>query len=190
MKGKIIRCEWAKSELEQKYHDKVWGIPVHDDKELFKMLLLEGMQAGLSWSLILKRMDTLCEAFDDFDPEKLIKYDQKKVETLLLNEGIIRNRLKVNSAITNAHAYFKLCEEFKTLDNYLWSFINNKPIVNSWKRGNQIPANTPVSDMISKDMKKRGFKFVGTTIIYAFMQAVGMVNDHLVSCSFYKTRKK
>ncbi|PWJ52389.1 DNA-3-methyladenine glycosylase I [Faecalicatena contorta] len=185
--NEIKRCDWAvKSELEQEYHDKVWGIPVHDDRKLFKMLILEGKQAGLSWSTILKKMDTLCEAFDDFDPAILITYDDAKIESLLQNNGIIKNRLKVNAVVNNAKAYFKLCEEFGSLDNYVWKFVDNKPIVNAWTKIEDVPANTSISDVISKDLKKRGFKFVGTTIIYSFMQAVGMVNDHLVSCAFYK----
>lgn len=185
--NEIKRCDWAvKSELEQEYHDKVWGVPVHDDRKLFKMLILEGKQAGLSWSTILKKMDTLCEAFDDFDPGILITYDDAKIESLLQNSGIIKNRLKVNAVVNNAKAYFRLCEEFGSLDNYLWKFVDNKPIVNGWTRIEDIPANTPLSDAISRDLKKRGFKFVGTTIIYSFMQAVGMVNDHLVSCTFYR----
>lgn len=182
----IKRCDWAvKSKLEQDYHDKEWGIPVHDDKKLFKLLILEGKQAGLSWSTILTKMNTLCEAFDDFDPEILAAYNEAKVEMLLQNDGIIRNRQKVNAAINNAKAYFKLLEEFGSLDNYLWAFVDNKPIINSWNRIEEVPSNSPVSDSISKDLKKRGFKFVGTTTIYAFMQSIGMVNDHLVSCAFY-----
>ncbi len=185
--NEIKRCDWAvKSELEQEYHDKVWGIPVHDDRKLFKMLILEGKQAGLSWSTILKKMDTLCEAFDDFDPAILVTYDDAKIESLLQNNGVIKNKLKVNAVVNNAKAYFKLCEEFGSLDNYLWKFVDNKPIVNAWTKIEDVPANTSISDAISKDLKKRGFKFVGTTIIYSFMQAVGMVNDHLVSCAFYK----
>ncbi|WP_033165591.1 DNA-3-methyladenine glycosylase I [Clostridium sp. KNHs205] len=182
----IKRCDWAvKSKLEQDYHDKEWGIPVHDDKKLFKLLILEGKQAGLSWSTILTKMNTLCEAFDDFDPEILAAYKEAKVEMLLQNDGIIRNRQKVNAAINNAKAYFKLLEEFGSLDNYLWAFVDNKPIINSWNRIEEVPSSSPVSDSISKDLKKRGFKFVGTTTIYAFMQSIGMVNDHLVSCAFY-----
>lgn len=185
--NEIKRCDWAvKSKLEQEYHDKVWGIPEHDDRKLFKMLIFEGKQAGLSWSTILKKMDTLCEAFDDFDPEVLVTYDDTKIESLLQNDGVIKNRLKVNAVVNNAKAYFKLCEEFGSLDNYLWKFVDNKPIINAWTKIEDVPANTPLSDAISKDLKKRGFKFVGTTIIYSFMQAVGMVNDHLVSCAFYK----
>ena len=184
--SEVRRCDWAvKTEIEREYHDKVWGVPCHDDKELFKMLILEGQQAGLSWVTILKKMDALCEAYDNFDPEILIAYDEKKVETLLQNAGIIRNRLKINAAINNAHRYFEICAEFGSLDHYLWSFIDHQPIINRWEHSGEIPASTPISDKISKDMKKRGFKFIGSTIIYAFMQATGMVNDHLVSCYFY-----
>jgi len=184
--SELKRCDWAlKNKLEQDYHDHEWGIPVHDDKKLFKMLILEGKQAGLSWSTILSKMDTLCEAFDDFDPRILVSYDDTKIEALLHNSGIIKNRLKVNATISNAKAYFKLCENFGSLDNYLWSFVNHQPIINKWTRIEDVPSSTPLSDAISKDLKKRGFKFVGTTTIYAFMQAVGMVNDHLITCAFY-----
>lgn len=180
-----IRCDWAKkNDLERSYHDAHWGKPVHDDKVLFKMLILEGQQAGLSWSTILSKWETLCAAFDDFDPAILKDYDDKKIEALLKNEGIIRNRLKVNAAITNAKAYYKLCEEFGSLDKYLWGFVGNKQIVNSWSKIEEVPASTELSDTISKDLKKRGFKFVGSTTIYAYMQAVGLVNDHLLSCAF------
>ncbi|TWH57211.1 DNA-3-methyladenine glycosylase I [Desulfitobacterium sp. LBE] len=186
-RNELNRCDWAvKSKLEQEYHDQEWGVPVHDDKKLFKMLILEGKQAGLSWATILAKMATLCAAFDDFDPAILVTYDQAKVEELLQNNGIIKNRQKVNAAISNAKAYFTICEQFGSLDNYLWSFVDHKPIVNSWLTLEQVPSSTSVSDAISKDLKKHGFKFVGTTTIYAFMQGVGMVNDHLVSCSFYE----
>ena len=188
MSEEIIRCGWAtRSELEQTYHDNIWGVPVHDDKQLFKMLILEGKQAGLSWSTILKKMDTLCEAFDDFDPAKLIHYDDAKIAALMQNNGVIKNRLKINAAITNAKAYFDLCKEMGSLDHYLWSFVKHQPIINTFERLEQIPASTPLSDTISKDLKKRGFKFVGSTIIYAFMQATGMVNDHLTCCAFRNT---
>ena len=185
MNKKIKRCDWANNNLlEQEYHDTKWGIPVFDDKELFKVLCLEGMQAGLSWSTILKKVESICEAFDDFDPEILVNYDDKKEEELLQNEGIIRNRLKVKSVAINAKAYFQVCEEFGSFSNYLWGFINNTPIVNKWESVREVPAKTELSDKISKDLKKRGFKFVGSTIVYAFMQAVGMVNDHLMDCDF------
>lgn len=181
----VKRCDWAlKSKLEQEHHDKEWGIPVHDERKLFKMLILEGKQAGLSWATILAKMETLCVAFDDFDPAVLITYDDAKVVELLHNDGIIKNRQKVNAVISNAKAYFKLCEEYGSLDKYLWSFVDYQPIVNSWTKIGDVPSSTPVSDAISKDLKKRGFKFVGTTTIYAFMQAVGMVNDHLTYCAF------
>lgn len=184
----IRRCDWAvKSRLEQEYHDKEWGIPVHDDKKLFKMLILEGKQAGLSWATILKKMDTLCEAFDDFDPAVLVTYDAAKIESLLQNDGIIRNRQKVNAVVSNAKAYFQLCAEVGSFEHYLWSFIDHKPIINSWTRIEEVPSSSLVSDAISRDLKKRGFKFVGTTTVYAFMQAAGMVNDHLTTCSFYKS---
>ena len=185
MEKKIKRCAWANNnKLEQEYHDEKWGIPVFEDKELFKMLCLEGMQAGLSWVTVLNKMQGLCEAYDDFDPEIVINYDEKKEEELLQNEGIIRNRLKVKSVAINAKAYFKVCEEFDSFSNYLWGFVNHKPIINSWKSIEEVPAKTELSDRISKDLKKRGFKFVGSTIVYAFMQAVGMVNDHLLDCDF------
>lgn len=184
--SEIKRCKWAeKTEIEKEYHDNKWGIPLHDERELFKMLILEGMQAGLSWVTILRKMDSFCEAFDNFDPAIIITYDEAKIEELMQNSGIIRNRRKIESTISNAKAYFKLCEEFGSLDNYLWSFINYKPILNSWVKHEDVPPNTALSDKISKDLKKRGFNFVGSTIIYAFMQSIGMVNDHLTSCHFY-----
>lgn len=186
MEDNIIRCPWAqRSKLEQEYHDKHWGVPVHDDRTLFKMLILEGKQAGLSWSTILAKMDTLCEAFDDFDPAILITYDDAKLEELLQCEGIIRNRQKVAAVVNNAKAYFGLCEEWGSLDRYLWYYVNNQPIINAWATIAEVPASTPISDAISKDLKKRGFKFVGSTTIYALMQSIGMVNDHLTSCAFY-----
>ncbi len=185
MDKEIKRCVWGNhSSLEQEYHDKQWGIPVFDDKELFKMLCLEGMQAGLSWFIILKKKEALCEAFDNFIPEIVANYDDEKVETLLNNEKIIRNRLKIRAVIANAKAYFKVCEEFGSFSDYLWGFVNHKPIINSWKLITEVPVNTNLSDKISTDLKKRGFKFVGSTIVYSFMQAVGMVNDHLSDCDF------
>ncbi|NLC96508.1 MAG: DNA-3-methyladenine glycosylase I [Erysipelotrichaceae bacterium] len=185
MNNKIIRCDWAnKSQLEQDYHDKEWGVPVHDDKHLFKMLILEGKQAGLSWLTILKKRDALCVAFDDFDPEIIITYDDKKIAELFQKDGVIKNKLKINAVINNAHAYFKICEKFGSLDNYLWSFVDYKTIVNYWDSIEQVPSNTALSDKISNDLKKYGFKFVGSTIIYSLMQSVGMVNDHLISCNF------
>lgn len=181
----ILRCDWAnKNELDKKYHDEKWGRPVHDDRELFKMLILEGKQAGLSWNTILSKMDTLCEAFDDFNPEVIKDYDSEKIESLLLNKGIIRNKLKVNAVVHNAKMYFKLCEKYGSLDNFLWSYVNNESIINNWENMEEVPTSTELSDRISKDLKKEGFKFVGSTTIYAFMQAIGMVNDHLAYCSF------
>lgn len=185
MTNEIKRCDWAtKSQIEQDYHDREWGIPVHDDHQLFKMLVLEGKQAGLSWSTILAKRDALCEAFDDFNPQTMVTYDDNKIAELIQNSGVIKNKLKVKAAISNAQAYFKICEKFSSLDNYLWSFVNQKPIINSWTSTEQVPASTELSDKISKDLKKYGFKFVGSTTVYAFMQSVGMVNDHLVSCAF------
>ncbi|MDR0881491.1 MAG: DNA-3-methyladenine glycosylase I [Candidatus Adiutrix sp.] len=180
------RCDWANHSLrEQEYHDHQWGVPVHDERELFKMLILEGKQAGLSWSTILLKMETLCAAFDDFDPAVIANYDTRKVERLLQNSGIIRNRLKVNAAIHNAKAYFKLCRSQGSLDRFFWSYVNYQPIVNAWSSMAQVPASTPLSEAISRDLKKFDFKFVGSSIIYAFMQSVGMVNDHLTSCPRY-----
>lgn len=185
-KGKqITRCDWAKTNpLEQDYHDTRWGKPVFDDHELFKMLVLEGMQAGLSWVTVLKKMEAFCKAFDNFIPEVVAAYDEHKEEELMQNEGIIRNRLKIKSAAINAKAYLRVCEEFGSFSDFLWSYVDHKPIINSWRSMEEVPAKTELSDKISKDLKKRGFKFVGSTIVYAFMQAVGMVNDHLLDCDF------
>ncbi|WP_428898202.1 DNA-3-methyladenine glycosylase I [Parelusimicrobium proximum] len=184
-KKQIKRCAWAEThELNQVYHDNVWGVPVHDDRELFERLCLEGMQAGLSWLTILKKQNAMRLAFDNFDPAKVIKYTDKKVNELMQNEGIIRNRLKIQSVTKNAKAYYKVCELYGSLDNFFWRYVNHKPIDNKLKTKNDIPASTPLSDTISKDMKKLGFTFVGSTIIYAFMQSVGMVNDHTQDCSF------
>lgn len=181
----IIRCDWAnKTQMEKDYHDNHWGKPLHDDRELFKMLILEGKQAGLSWAVILSKMNSLCRAFDDFDPEKMILYDDKKVEALIKDDGVIKNRLKISAAIHNAKMYFNLREKYGSLDAFLWNRINHTPIVNQWETIDQVPATTPLSDEISKELKKEGFKFVGSTTIYAFMQAIGMVNDHLLTCRF------
>jgi DNA-3-methyladenine glycosylase I len=185
MTDKILRCPWAEADpLSQRYHDTVWGKPCHDEHQLFKMLILEGKQAGLSWYSILKKMDTLCAAFDDFDPHMLIKYDETKIGQLLQNPGIIRNRLKVNAAVSNARAYFKLCELYGSLDSYLWNYTDGNPIVGNWETQEQMPAMSPLSDEISRDLKKLGFKFIGSTIIYSYLQAVGIVNDHLKTCAF------
>ena len=180
------RCTWPSNELAIAYHDTEWGVPQHDDRKLFEFLILEGAQAGLSWDTILRKRENYREAFDGFDVNKVARYTDKKIEKLLQNEGIIRNRLKVASAVSNAQAFLKVQKEFGSFDKYIWSFIDGKPIVNKWKQTGQVPATSKESDMISKELKKRGFNFVGTTIIYAHMQATGMVNDHLVSCFRYK----
>lgn len=180
------RCGWAQSELERAYHDEEWGRPQHDDPKLFELLILEGMQAGLSWSLILKRRESMREAFDAFDAHKIAAYDDAKKAELLQNPGIIRNRLKVDALVTNARAFLAAQEEFGSFDAYLWSFVDGVPIQNHWQAAEEIPPTSEVSDAMSKAMKKRGFKFVGSTICYALMQAAGLVNDHLVGCDFYE----
>ena len=183
-----IRCLWVNldNELYVKYHDEEWGIPEHNDKKLFEMLILEGMQAGLSWITVLKKRANFRSALDNFDYKIIVKYNDQKIEELMQNEGIIRNRLKIQSVITNAKAFIKVQEEFGSFDKYIWSFVGNKAIKNSWNKLEDIPPNTDLSDKISKDMKKRGFKFIGTTIIYAFLQAIGVVNDHTIDCFRYK----
>lgn len=168
------------------YHDNEWGRPVHDDIKLFEMLILEGMQAGLSWITILKKRDAFRKAFDGFDPYKVSVYDDEKIQELLTNEKIIRNRLKINAAVSNAKAFIKVVEEFGSFDKFIWGYVNYRPIINQWEKISDMPARTPLSDKISKDLAKRGFKFVGSTIIYSFMQAVGMVNDHTTDCFAYK----
>lgn len=179
----IKRCDWAnRSALETSYHDKEWGRPEFDDRRLFAMLLLEGQQAGLSWTTILKKRENFYKAYDNFDPSLLIHYDHNKIEELLQNPGIIRNRLKIRAVITNAQAYFKVVEQYGTFHDFLWRYVDYKPIQNHRETLADIPARTPLSDTISKDMQKLGFKFVGSTIIYAYMQSIGMVNDHLTSC--------
>lgn len=179
----IVRCDWAnRSELEKNYHDTQWGIPMHDDRALFAMLNLEGQQAGLSWSTILSKMETLYQAYDGFDPEILVTYGEEKFSSLEQADGVIKNRLKIRSVVANAHAYFGVREEFGSLDNYLWGFVDYEPVVNSWESIEQVPAATQLSTALSKDLKRRGFKFLGPVTVYAFMQATGMVNDHLVSC--------
>jgi len=180
------RCGWVPDiEIYQEYHDKEWGDPVHDDRKLFEMLTLEGAQAGLSWLTILKRREGYKKAFDNFNVKKIIKYNKNKIETLLKNEGIIRNKLKVESTITNAKIFIEIQKEFGSFDKYIWGFVDFKPINNKFKSYKEIPATTEISDQISKDLKKRGMKFVGSTIIYAFMQAIGMVDDHEVGCYKY-----
>jgi DNA-3-methyladenine glycosylase I len=169
------------------YHDHEWGVPVHDDRHLFEMLILEGAQAGLSWITILKKRENYRRAFDNFDARKIARYDARKIQKLLTDAGIVRNRLKVNATVQNAKAFLEVQNEFGSFDKYIWQFVDGKPIRNSWKRG-QIPAKTKESDAMSKDLLKRGFKFVGSTICYAFMQAVGMVNDHVVDCFCYRRK--
>lgn len=179
------RCEWAVSEKARAYHDLEWGVPVHDDRVLFEFLILEGAQAGLSWETILKKRENYREAFDGFDPARVATYGGKKVAELLANPGIVRNRLKVASAIRNARAFQAVQDEFGSFDAYLWPFVGGSPRRNAWKSLSGLPARTEESDALSRDLKKRGFNFVGSTICYAFMQAVGMVNDHVVSCFRY-----
>jgi DNA-3-methyladenine glycosylase I len=181
----VIRCAWASNELSILYHDQEWGVPQHDDRVLFEFLILEGAQAGLSWDTILRKRENYRAAFDGFDPAKISKYDRRKTQRLLRDEGIIRNRLKIASAIQNAKAFLAVQKEFDSFDRYIWQFVGGKPRVNAWKSGQRLPASTSESDAVSKDLKKRGFNFVGSTICYAFMQAMGMVNDHAVECFRY-----
>ena len=178
----ITRCGWATTESMIAYHDKEWGVPVHDDLLLFEFLILEGAQAGLSWSTILNKRDNYRKAFDNFDAEKIARYDARKIKKLLADAGIVRNKLKVAAAVQNAKAFLAVQKEFGNFDAYIWSFVNNQPIRNKVRTMKQVPARTPDSDAMSKDLLKRGFKFAGSTICYAFMQAVGMVNDHIVDC--------
>jgi len=180
------RCGWAKNDLSIAYHDAEWGVPLHDDRRLFEFLILEGAQAGLSWDTILRKRENYRAAFDDFDAKKIARYDEKKCAELLLNEGIIRNRLKIASTVQNAKSYLKIKDEFGSFDSYIWSFVDGEPIVNNWKNLAEVPAKISVSDTMSRDLKRRGFNFVGSTIMYAFMQACGLVNDHLVSCFRYE----
>jgi DNA-3-methyladenine glycosylase I len=182
----LVRCPWAQKEINIPYHDEEWGVPVHDDRLLFEFLILEGAQAGLSWDTILQKRARYREVFDNFDVSKIASYDKKKVRALLADPGIIRNRLKIASTISNAQFFLKVQEEFGSFDKYLWQFVGGKPIKNARKLHKQIPAKTKESDAISKDLQKRGLRFVGSTICYAFMQAVGMVNDHLVTCFRYR----
>jgi DNA-3-methyladenine glycosylase I len=181
----LVRCSWARNELSIHYHDEEWGVPVHDERKLFEFLILEGAQAGLSWDTILQKRQNYRMAFDGFDPALVARYDRRRVNSLLKNPGIVRNRLKIAAAIENAKAFRTVQEEFGTFDRYIWQFVGGKPRRNSWRIGAQIPSRSPESDAMSRDLKKRGFKFVGTTICYAFMQAVGMVNDHAVECFRY-----
>jgi DNA-3-methyladenine glycosylase I len=181
----LIRCSWAKNEVNIPYHDEEWGVPVHDERRWFEFLILEGAQAGLSWDTILRKRVRYREVFDRFDPEKVARYDKKKVRELLGDAGIIRNRLKVESAIGNAQVFLKVQEEFGTFDGYIWRFVDGKPTQNVWKTPKRVPVATRESDALSKDLQKRGFRFVGSTICYALMQATGLVNDHLFDCFRY-----
>ncbi|HED37280.1 MAG TPA: DNA-3-methyladenine glycosylase I [Ignavibacteria bacterium] len=184
-----IRCDWAGTDpLYIDYHDKEWGVPVHNDRKLFEMLILEGAQAGLSWITILKKRKNYRKAFDNFQPEKVAKYNPAKINKLLSDAGIVRNKLKINSTVTNAMAFLQIQNEFGSFDKYIWDFVENKPIKNKWKSLKEIPASIILSDKLSKDLKKRGFKFIGSTICYSFMQAVGMVNDHVVNCFRYNLK--
>jgi len=182
-----IRCPWPEDiPIMIDYHDNEWGRPVHDDNKLFEMLTLEGAQAGLSWLTVLKKREAYREAFDGFDPKKVALYDATKIQTLLANEGIIRNRLKVNATVINARLFLDVIDKYGSFDKFIWGYVNHTPMVSHLENPEEIPATTPLSDKISKDLKKMGFKFVGSTIIYAFMQATGMVNDHLTKCFVYQ----
>lgn len=182
----LVRCNWARNDLAIEYHDREWGTPQHDDHVLFEFLLLEGAQAGLSWDTILNKRENYRSAFSGFDPKAVAKYGSRDVHRLLQDPGIVRNRLKIDSAIKNAKAFLALQKEFGSFDRYIWQFVGGKPRVNSWRSLKHVPARTPESDSMSKDLKRRGFNFVGSTICYAFMQAVGLVNDHVVACFRYK----
>lgn len=189
MNDSVSRCSWCGDDpLYVDYHDNEWGIPCYDDQQLFEMLCLEGAQAGLSWITVLKKREDYRELFDNFDAEKMAKYKTRKIESLLKNPKIIRNKLKVNAFVTNAQAYLAIQEE-GSFGDYIWSFVDGEPIINQWKTLADVPVSTPISDSLSKDLKKRGFKFVGSTICYAFMQATGMVNDHLTSCFRHPNNK-
>jgi DNA-3-methyladenine glycosylase I len=182
MKEDLIRCSWARNPLSVRYHDEEWGTPQHEDRVLFEFLVLEGAQAGLSWDIILKKRENYRTAFDGFDPARVVLFGRRRLQRLMRNPGLVRNELKLASAVQNAKAFLKLQDEFGSFDRYIWQFVGGRPRVNSWRSLKQVPPTTPESDWMSKDLRKRGFKFVGSTICYAFMQAVGMVNDHLLSC--------
>jgi DNA-3-methyladenine glycosylase I len=176
------RCAWPKTPLDIEYHDVEWGVPVHDDRKLFEFLILEGAQAGLSWQTILRKRPRYREVFDQFDPKRIARYDEAKLATLQADAGIVRNRLKLAAAVVNARQFLEVQQEFGSFDHYLWRFVDGRPVTNHWRSHAEIPASTPVSEKLSRDLSKRGFKFVGSTICYAMMQAVGMVNDHTVDC--------
>jgi DNA-3-methyladenine glycosylase I len=186
----VVRCHWARNEMNIAYHDEEWGVPLHDDRALFELLILEGAQAGLSWDTILKKRARYREVLDGFDAEKIAQYDKKKIRELLKDAGIVRNKLKIAATIGNAQAFLQVREEFGSFDKYIWQFVGSAPRVNAWTVHKKLPAKTAESDTMSKDLRKRGFRFVGSTICYAFMQATGMVNDHLVGCFRYAELKK
>jgi len=185
-----IRCDWAKTPLGIAYHDNEWGVPVHDDQRLFEFLILEGAQAGLSWETILRKRDAYRIAFDQFDPAIVARYDKRRIAKLMANAGIVRNRLKIESSIRNARCFLEVQREFGSFDHYVWQFVGGSPRVNRWRKMGEVPARTAESDAMSKDLQRRGFRFVGSTICYAFMQAVGMVNDHLTYCFRYAAKPK
>lgn len=180
-----VRCAWANNELAIRYHDEEWGVPVHDDRVFFEFLILEGAQAGLSWNTILNKRENYRRAFANFDPARVAKFDARRVQKLLADPGIVRNKLKISSAVGNAKAFLRVQKEFGSFDRYIWQFVGNKPKANVWQAMRQLPAKTAESDAMSKDLKKRGFRFVGSTICYAFMQATGLVNDHVAGCFRY-----
>jgi len=184
-----IRCAWATNELSIRYHDEEWGVPLHDDRMLFEFLILEGAQAGLSWNTILNKRENYRRAFDGFDPKKIARYDRRKITKLLGDASIVRNKLKIAAAVENAKAFLRVQEEFGSFDRYIWQFVGGKPKVNKWRSLRALPARTAESDAMSKDLLRRGFKFVGSTICYAFMQAIGMVNDHSTDCFRYKASR-
>ncbi len=188
--GEGGRCPWAEAELQHHYHDTEWGVPSHDDRHLFEMIILEGAQAGLSWATILNRRETYREAYGNFDPAAVARYDDRKKARLLVDPGIIRNRLKIEASVLNARAFLAVQREFGTFDRYLWAFVGGRPILNRWTSSRQVPTVTMESDALSANLKQRGFKFVGSTICYAFMQATGLVNDHLGSCPRHKACAK
>ncbi|HKV23758.1 MAG TPA: DNA-3-methyladenine glycosylase I [Candidatus Acidoferrum sp.] len=185
LQSELVRCAWAKNEWNISYHDEEWGVPLHEDQRLFEMLILEGAQAGLSWDTILKKRAAYRRAFDEFEVAKIARYDKEKIRELLQDAGIIRNKLKIAATIGNAQAYLKIQEEFGSFDAFIWRFVDGAPRQNAWKTHKSVPAKTAQSDAMSKELNKRGFRFVGSTICYAFMQATGMVNDHLVGCFRY-----
>ena len=187
MPPELVRCEWCEgSDLERAYHDHEWGVPLHDDRKLFEFLVLEGAQAGLSWATVLRKRDRYREVFDQFEPAAVAAYGTQKIASLLRDAGIIRNRLKVESAVSNARAFLEVQARHGSFDSYIWQFVDDKPLRNSWTSLTEVPANSEISDRMSRDLKQRGFRFVGSTICYAFMQATGMVNDHVTTCYRYQ----